>query len=309
MTSWRKAVVDYVEMRRRLGFKLLDTNVGLIDFASFLKQRRATRITNALAMEWAQQNKTACPAQWAKRLGFVRGFARHWSAHDSQTEIPPYGLLPHRPGRARPYLYSDDEIRRLLHAARQLPSVHGLRGLTYHCLLGLLAVAGLRISEALNLQPEDVDLKAGVLTIRGTKFGKSRLVPIHPSTRKVLLDYASRRDRLLSKRPLTFFVSDRGNRLHSAHIRRTFYSLSRQIGLRGASDSHGPRLHDFRHRFAVETLVRWYRSGQDVERRLPVLSTYLGHVHVADTYWYLSACPELMGLAVKRFEDYWEKPS
>jgi len=309
VTSWRKAVVDYVEMRRRLGFKLLDTNVGLIDFASFLKQRRATRITNALAMEWAQQNKTACPAQWAKRLGFVRGFARHWSAHDSQTEIPPYGLLPHRPGRARPYLYSDDEIRRLLHAARQLPSVHGLRGLTYHCLLGLLAVAGLRISEALNLQPEDVDLKAGVLTIRGTKFGKSRLVPIHPSTRKVLLDYASRRDRLLSKRPLTFFVSDRGNRLHSAHIRRTFYSLSRQIGLRGASDSHGPRLHDFRHRFAVETLVRWYRSGQDVERRLPVLSTYLGHVHVADTYWYLSACPELMGLAVKRFEDYWEKPS
>ena len=309
MTSWRKAVEDYVEMRRRLGFKLLDTNVGLIDFASFLKQRRATRITNALAMEWAQQNKTAGPAQWAKRLGFVRGFARHWSAHDSQIEIPPCGLLPHRPGRARPYLYSDDEIRQLLHAARQLPSVHGLRGLTYHCLLGSLAVAGLRISEALSLQTEDVDLEVGVLTIRGTKFGKSRLVPIHPSTRKVLSDYASRRDRFLSKRPLTFFVSGRGNRLYSADIRRTFYSLSRQIGLRGASDSHGPRLHDFRHRFAVETLVRWYRSGQDVERRLPVLSTYLGHVHVADTYWYLSACPELMGLAVKRFEDYWEKQS
>jgi integrase len=175
--------------------------------------------------------------------------------------------------------------------------------------LGLLAVAGLRISEARNLQTEDVDLEEGVLTIRGAKFGKSRLVPIHPSTRKVLSDYASRRDHCLPKRPATFFVSGRGTRLDGAEIRRTFYFLSRQIGLRGLSDSHGPRLHDFRHRFAVETLVQWYRSGQDVERRMPVLSTYLGHVHVADTYWYLSACPELMGLAVKRFEDYWEKQS
>ena len=308
MTSWSKAVEDYVKMRRRLGFKLLATQVGLIDFASFFKQRNAAHITIALALEWAQQDKTVQPAQWASRLSFVRGFARHWSADDPQTEIPPYGLLPHRPGRARPYLYSDDEIWQLLQVARQLPSVHGLRGLTYYCLLGLLAVAGLRISEALNLQTEDVDLKAGVLTIRGTKFGKSRLVPIHPSTRKVLSDYASRRGRFF-ERPLTFFVSGRGTRLYCSDIRRTFYSLSRQIGLRGASDSHGPRLHDFRHRFAVETLVRWYRSGQDVGRRLPVLSTYLGHAHVADTYWYLSACPELMGLAVKRFEDHWEKQS
>ena len=137
----------------------------------------------------------------------------------------------------------------------------------------------------------------------------SRLVPIHPTTRKVLSDYASRRDHLLSKPPATFFVSGRGTRLDGGEIRRTFYRLSRQIGLRGPSDSHGPRLHDFRHRFAVETLVQWYRSGQDVERRLPILSTYLGHAHVADTYWYLSACPELMGLAVKRYEDYWEKQS
>ena len=170
-------------------------------------------------------------------------------------------------------------------------------------------MAGLRISEARNLLTDDVDLKEGVITIRGTKFGKSRLVPIHPSTRKELSAYASRRDNLLARRPATFFVSGRGTRLDSAEIRRTFYWLSRQIGLRGPSDSHGPRLHDFRHRFAVETLLQWYRSGQDVERRLPVLSTYLGHVHVADTYWYLSACPELMGLAVKRFEDYWEKQS
>ena len=309
MNPWRKAVENYVDMRRSLGFKLLEAKVALINFASFLEQRRAECITIALAMEWAQQDKTARPAEWSRRLGFVRGFARHWSAHDSQTEVPPCGLLPHRPGRARPYLYSDDEVRQLLQAAQQLPSAHGLRAPTYYCLLGLLAVAGLRISEARNLLTEDVDLQEGILTIRGTKFGKSRLVPIHPSTRTVLSDYKLQRDRFLARRLETFFVSGRGTRLDGAEIRRTFYFLSRQIGLRGPSDSHGPRLHDFRHRFAVETLVQWYRSGEDVERRLPVLSTYLGHVHVADTYWYLTACPELMGLAVKRFEDYWEKQS
>ena len=309
MIRWRKKVEEYVELRRSLGFKLLDAEKALIQFASFLEQSRATHITIALAMKWAQQNQNARPASWAKRLSFVRGFARHWSAHDSRTEVPQSGLLPYRPARARPYLYSNDEIRKLLRAARRLPSANSLRGPTYYSLLGLLAVAGLRISEARNLQTDDVDLKKDVLTIRGTKFGKSRLVPIHSSTRKVLSDYASRRDRFLGRRPASFFVSGRGTRLDGAEIRRTFYSLSRQIGLRGPSDSHGPRLHDFRHRFAVETLLQWYRSGQDVERRLPILSTYLGHVHVADTYWYLSACPELMGLAVKRFEHYWEKQS
>ena len=309
MSLWHKAVEDYVEMRRSLGFKLVDVKIGLIDFASFLEQRGATHITIALAMEWAQQDRTARPAEWARRLSFIRGFARHWSAHDSQTEVPPSGLLPHRPGRARPYLYSEEEVQQLLEAALQLPSAHGLRGPTYHCLLGLLAVSGLRISEARNLQTDDVDLDQGILTIRGAKFGKSRLVPIHPSTCTILSDYASRRDRFLARRPEIFFVSGRGTRLDGADVRRTFYYLSRQIGLRGAADSHGPRLHDFRHRFAVETLIQWYRSGQDVERRLPILSTYLGHVHVSDTYWYLTACPELMGLAVKRFEDYWEKQS
>ena len=250
MIRWRKKVEEYVELRRSLGFKLQDANNGLIQFAAYLQQSRATHITIALAMKWAQQDKNARPTEWARRLSFVRGFARHWSAHDSRTEVPPPGLLPYRPGRARPYLYSNEEIRNLLQAARRLQSAHGLRGPTYYSLLGLLAVAGLRISEARNLQTEDVDLKKGVLTIRVAKFGKSRLVPIHPSTRKVLSDYASRRDRFLGRRPTTFFISGRGTRLDGAEIRRTFYALSRQIGLRGPSDSHGPRLHDFRHRLA-----------------------------------------------------------
>jgi integrase/recombinase XerD len=309
MSGLRKAIKDYIEMRRSLGFKLQHAESGLRDFASFLEARGASRITIALALEWAQQNPVARPVAWAQRLGFVRGFARHWSAQDPQTEVPPYGLLPHRPGRARPYLYSDEEIRQLLRAAQQLPSAHGLKGSTFHCLLGLLSVAGLRISEARNLQSDDVDLTEGILTIRGTKFGKSRLVPIHVSTQRVMSEYAARRDRLLAGRPASFFVSSRGTRLDGGEIRRTFYALSRQVGLRSISESHGPRLHDFRHRFATETLLQWYRSGQDVERRLPILSTYLGHVHVSDTYWYLTACPELMGLAVRRFEEHWEKQS
>ena len=310
MSTWQKAVEDYIQMRRSLGFKLHRVKIDLMDFVSFLEHHRASHITLALALKWAQLDPAARPAEWARRLSSVRGFARHWSAYDPHTEIPPWGLLPHRPGRARPYIYSSEEIQQLLQAAKQLPSAHCLRARTYYCLLGLLSVTGLRISEALNLQSEDVDLAEGILTIRGSKFGKSRLVPIHASTCRVLSDYTARRDRFLAGRPAQrFFVSKHGTRLDGGDVRRTFYALSRRIGLRGASASHGPRLHDFRHRFAVKTLVQWYRSGQDVERCLPILSTYLGHGHVADTYWYLSACPELMGLAVKRLEDYWEGQS
>ncbi len=184
MNTLCKAVHDYLEMRRSLGFKLHDTERGLLKFVSFLKRHNASHITIALALQWAQENPSAHPSEWARRLSFVRGFARYWSATDARTEIPLWGLLPHRPRRARPYLYSDKEIRLLLKAALQLPSLHGLPSKTYHCLLGLLPVTGLRISEAVNLRSEDVDLKESVLTIRGTKFGKSRLVPIHRSTQR-----------------------------------------------------------------------------------------------------------------------------
>ena len=237
----------------------------------------------------------------------MRGFARYRSATDSRTEIPPWGLLPHRPERARPYLYTDTEIQQLLEAALHLAPAGGLRAWTYHVLLGLLAVTGIRISEALGLTLEDVDVQAGVLTVRGTKFGKSRLVPLHASTQQVLAAYTLRRgDCLAGRHAVSFFVSRRGTRLDGATVRRTFYTLSRQIGLRGPSAHHGPRLHDFRHRFAVQTLVQWYRAGEEVGPRLPILSTYLGHVQVSDTYWYLTACPELMGLAVQRLEQRWE---
>jgi integrase/recombinase XerD len=190
-------------------------------------------------------------------------------------------------------------------AARNLRSTSTLNPWTYYCLFGLLATTGMRISEALDLQVKDVDWTEGILTIHG-KCGKSRLVPLHASTRKILSRYSARRDRFFGRQPVWhFFASSRGTRLDGGHVRRTFYYLSRQIGLRAVSASHGPRLHDFRHRFAVQTLLRWYQQGQDVERRLPILSTYLGHAHVTDTYWYLTSTPELMGTASKRLEQRW----
>jgi len=311
MNTLRQAVHEYLSLRRALGFKLQDAGKGLLDFVTFMEQHRASYITQALALTWAQQPSNVQPAQWAQRLSFVRGFARHRSATDPRTQIPPPGLLPFRPRRARPYLYSDAEIRSLLRAALNMPfhfERNELRPWTYHCLFGLLSVSGLRLGEARNLELQDVDLTAAVLTIRGTKFGKSRLVPLHPSTCNVLADYIARRQRHWAARPVSsyLFVSGWGNRLNMGDVHRTFYALSRQIGLRGVADSHGPRLHDMRHRFATNTLVTWYRSNQDPERRLPILSAYLGHVHVADTQWYLSGSPELMREAMRRLEQRWE---
>lgn len=314
VNTLRHAVQEYLDLRRNLGFKLQKTGRGLFDFVTYMEQHHATRITQALALAWAQQPKKVQPSHWAQRLSFVRGFARYRSASDARTQVPLPGLLPFQPKRARPYLYSDDEIKSLLRATLKLPCRYKrnvLQPWVYYCLFGLLSVSGLRVSEALNLELQDVDLKAAVLTIRGAKFGKTRLVPLHRSTCKVLADYIARRSRHWAGRSVSsrLFVSSLGNCLDGGEMRRTFYVLSRQIGLRGAHDSHGPRLHDMRHRFATNTLVAWYRAGQDPERRLPILSAYLGHVHIADTQWYLNASPELMGEAMRRLEQRWrERP-
>lgn len=298
-------------MRRSLGFQLREAGKALGDFVTFMEQQGAPYITQALALSWAQQPASARPAYWAQRLSYVRGFARYRSASDPRTEIPPPGLLPFQPRRARPYLYSNEEIENLLRAALNMPHRYQSGALlpwVYYCLFGLLSVSGLRLGEARNLELQDVDLEAAVLTIRGAKFGKTRLVPLHASTCQVLAEYLERRQRHWAGRPVSsyLFVSSWGNRLDSGQIHRAFYVLSRQIGLRGGSARHGPRLHDLRHRFATNTLVNWYRCDQDPERRLPLLSAYLGHVHVADTQWYLDSSPELMGEAMRRLEQRWE---
>lgn len=312
MNTLRHAVEEYVAMRRSLGFKLREAGKGLHEFVTFLEQRHASYITQQLALEWAQRPSHTQPAYWAQRLSFVRGFARHRSATDPRTQIPPVGLLPFQPKRARPYLYAEDEIRRLLKAARNLPCRYErglLRPWVYYCLFGLLSVTGLRISEACNLTLPDVDVTAGVLTIRATKFGKTRVVPLHPSTCRVLTAYLGRRQRHWAGRAVSayVFVSSLGNRLDGGEVHRTFYALSYQIGLRTPADRRGPRLHDLRHRFATNTLLRWYQAGQDPARLLPVLSAYLGHVHVADTQWYLEGTPALMREAMRRLEQRWEE--
>jgi integrase/recombinase XerD len=307
MRTPQQAVVDYLSLRRGLGFKLEKHEVCLREFVSFLKKRGTPRITTQRALQFATLHRNQQPAAWAVRLSIVRGFACYRSGDDPATEIPPAGLLPNRPARARPYLYSENEIGRLLKAAENLSSICSLRPRTYYCLLGLLVVTGMRLGEVINLQLQDVDWAEGLLTIRHTKFGKTRLIPLHPSTQKILAEYAKHRDRFFAGRPVQhFFVSSRGNHLDKGDIHRTFYVLSRQIGLRAPSASRGPRLHDFRHRFAVQTLLRWYRRGEGPERRLPVLSTYLGHAHVTDTYWYLTNTPELMTAAGKLLEKRWK---
>jgi integrase/recombinase XerD len=310
MRTLRQAVDDYLELRCGLGFKLVKYGACLREFVSFLEQKKTSHITTALAVQFATLHLRQEPKAQANRYSAVRGFASYRIGADPTTEIPPRGLVRGHTRRARPYIYSEEEICRLLEAARNLPSTYSLRPWTYYCLFGLLAVTGMRLGEVLNLQCQDIDWAEGLLTIRKTKFGKSRLVPLHASTVNVLAAFAKRRDRFFAERPSQptshFFVTKFGTRLQGMHVYRVFWPLSRQIGIRGPGANRGPRLHDFRHRFAIETLLRWYHAGEDVERRLPVLSTYLGHTQVTDTYWYLSCTPELMTAAGKRLEQRWE---
>lgn len=314
MNMLREAVEEYLCMRRDLGFKLDRAERHLSDFVTFMEQHEAPFITQSLALAWAQRPANVQPATWAERLGNVRVFARHRQATDPRTEVPAPGLLPFRSRRATPYLYSDEQIRSLLQAALDMPYPNrdcALRPWVYYCLLGLLSVSGMRVSEACNLELRDVDLDAGVLTVRKAKCGRTRLVPLHSTTREVLADYIARRKRHWDGRPVPahLFLSSRGNPVSTWQVGHVFLALSRQIGLRGEHDSHGPRLHDFRHAFATRTLVNWYRSEKDAERLLPVLSTYLGHVCISDTQWYLEGSPELMGEAMRRLESRWEVQS
>ena len=226
MKTIAEAVQDYLALRRSLGFKLKKHRRLLEEFVKFLEQKRTSRITSLLALEWPVEPQHLQPVEWAARLSILRGFARYWSATDPMTEVPPSGLLSHRRNRAKPYLYSDEQIRQLLEAARTMPATHRLQPWTYHCLLGLLAVTGLRISEALNLSPADIDWSEGILTIRNSKFGKSRLIPLHASSLTVLADYAARRDSLFAGRNAAyFFPSRRAGRLDEGQVRRTLASV------------------------------------------------------------------------------------
>jgi len=304
MSELKAAVQEYLTTRQTLGFKLRDEGAVLSQFVQFMEQEGASFITADLALKWAMQAQSATPAHWARRLRMVRIFASYHSATDPRTQIPSQYLLPHRYRRKQPHIYSDDEVMRVLTAAAQLSSPAGLRASTYEALLGLLSVTGMRISEAVALDRQDVDMTKGMINIRHSKFGKSRLIPIHLTVQCKLKAYETLKNTIIASPETTsFFISETGKRLTKGIAEYTFAKLSRQIGLRGQLDSHGPRLHDFRHTFAVKTLLRWYQAGDQVEQRIPYLATYLGHRHVNDTYWYLSAVPELMQLVADRLHS------
>jgi integrase len=300
MTVVRDAVADYLTIRRALGFKLVEHQRLLGDFAGFLEQAGASTITTELSVAWAARCRGT--EGWkAARLSVIRGFAGYMRSLDPATEIPPTGILIARKHYATPYLYCDQEVGRLLAEAAALRPP--LRAATYYTLLGLLAVSGMRIGEALRLDRDDVDLDAGVLTIHLTKFGKSRQLPLHPTTTAALARYDRRRDELCPKpNAPSFFISTRANRLDKSGVQYVFRVLRRRAGIELPRGSPQPRLHDLRHAFAVQTLLDWHRAGVDVQARMQWLSTYLGHAEPSDTYRYLTAAPELLALAAERLE-------
>ena len=302
MSALRQAAEDYLAIRRSLGFKLVAEGYLLRSFAGYAERAGARQLTTDLALDWATLPAGKDPVWCAKRLGVVRGFARHLHTLDPATEVPPAGLLPQRTRRATPYLYTSQEIARLMAAARALPSP--LVAATYETLVGLLETTGMRVGEAVRLDRTDVDLDDGVITVVAGKFGRWREVPLQPDTVDALSSYARRRDALCPEpKAPSFLVSNTGTRLIPACVRQRFGQLSRAAGLRPRSPRCRPRIHDFRHGFAVATLLDWYRAGVDVQARLPLLSAFLGHVDPASTYWYLEATPELLALAAARQEQ------
>lgn len=300
MNALIQAVDDYLVVRRQLGHKLHDHGRLLPDFVAYLEAAGASTITTELALGWATQPTSSTPVWWGRRLAMVRGFAQHLKAIDPNTEIPPAGLLPYRCRRANPYLYSDADIAALMAAARALPSP--LRAATYETLIGLIAATGMRSGEALRLDCDHIDWDEGVITVWNSKFQKSRALPVHPTTLTALERYARLRDNhVCDSGAPSLFVTRNGSRPHVGGVRNAFAELVRRAGLDHAG-GRAPRLHDLRHRFACTVLVRWYRDGVDVEAHLPLLSTYMGHDRTENSFWYVSAIPELLFLASERLE-------
>ena len=304
MKSLQRHLTEYIAARRALGTQLQEPANTLRGFVRFVGRKKARFITIPLALEWAQQSKNVQRATWARKLSMVRQFARWLSVLEPRHQIPPPRLLNVRHRRNKPHIYSDDEIIRLMKAATALQSSRGMKALSLKTLIGLLATTGLRPGEALALEEPDVDLQAGVLVIRKSKFGKSRQVPVHKSAVVALESYARLRHRVIPLgRSLSFLISDAGTALDPGTVRRWFCEISVACGLRKISQGkrygRGPRLQDLRHTFATKRLVEWYRAGLNASVQMPKLATYLGHSSVGCTYWYIEAVPELLQLATE----------
>jgi integrase len=302
VSALSEAAEEYLQLRRGLGHDLAEAQRLLPRFVAYLDAIGAPTVTNEAALAWAQQPESDPQSSvWPRRMTVARGFARHMAGIDARTEIPPLGLIPSRQRWRPPFIYSPADVAALTTAARSIR--WRLPAATHGTLIGLLAATGMRVGEALRLDRVDIDWTAGVLLIRESKFGKSRHVPVLGCTLAALERYAQVRDQLCTT-PVTpsFFVSMRGTRLIYPVVQQVFRRLCDTAGV-GAGSATRPRVHDFRHTFAVRTLLEWYRAGEDVEARLPTLSTYLGHRDPRSTYWYLSAAPELLALAADRLEQ------
>jgi integrase/recombinase XerD len=304
MSTLAQELDRYLTIRRSLGYDLSTAARVLRRFVTFAHGRKARHITIDLFLAWQTEFGEANQQTWSARLGMVRQFALWLSGINPRNEVPPKALIPGRYRRTRPYIYSEQEIVRIVKEAGRLPSPNGIRALTFATLFGLIAVTGLRVSEAIALDNSDVDLENGVLTVRCGKSGKARIVPISETTAERLIAYAAERDRLLGRTPKPFFVSDTGNRPDDCSARYNFATVCQRIGLRAPQKfnkhGRGPRIHDLRHTFAARTMVSWHRSGKDPEREMIKLSTYLGHTEPAHTYWYIEAVPELLAFASER---------
>ncbi|MDA8400395.1 MAG: tyrosine-type recombinase/integrase [Candidatus Dormibacteria bacterium] len=298
MNELRHHSEDYLNLRRALGYKLVGEGQLLAGFVTFCEQAGAAAVTTDLATAWTTSVAGSAP-YLARRMRVTRCFARYLHSLDQSAEVPPAGLFPAGKHRPVPYIYSDDDVLALMAAARTLKPL--LRAVTLETLIGLLAATGMRVSEAMALERDDVDWSNRLLTVRNSKYNKSREILVHLSTLDVLRAYSDERDRLASSHCApSLFVSSRTTQLSHATVQPTFRELIRRAGLEQPPLSPQPKLHGLRHTFAVNTLLDWYRDGDDVAVRMPLLSTYLGHVDPAATYWYLSAVPELLALAAQR---------
>ena len=304
MSGLEQALSDYLQLRHSLGHEVAEAGWLLPDFVRYLDAHDCPTVTIGAALSWVQQSTTVTGTSVGpRRMTAARGFARYLSGIDARTEVPPFGLMPHRQRWRKPFIYTLADIDAVRCQTRSIQSP--LRAATYDTLIGLLASSGLRIGEAIKLDRTDIDWADGVLLIRESKFGKSRLVPLQTSTMQALADHAGLRDELQPRPKVpSFFVSLTRKRISYAVVCQTFRRLVDKAGV-GADAPCAPRLHDLRHTFAVRTLLGWYRAGEDVQARIPSLSTYLGHRDPASTYWYLSAAPELLALAAARQDTAW----
>jgi integrase len=305
MNPLRDALGDYLRLRRSLGYKLARPEKLLEQFISYLDDLGVDTVTAETALAWARL--PGGTTNWAAyRLSVVRGFATYLRTVDPRTEVPAPDLLKWRARRASPYLYTDDEITALMAAADSLR--FPLRAATYRTLIGLLAVTGMRVGEAIRLDLSDFDPAAGTLLVRWTKFDKTRELALHPSTVDAVRSYLTRADRPRPTPTAALFISPGGARLLYCNVHSTFKTLRRQAGLQARTAQCRPRIHDIRHGFAVNTLLDAYRGDIDVGQQLALLSVYLGHVDPGGTYWYLSAAPELLALATARLEAHQARP-